>query len=95
MALKSLRSTTPAMRHGLVPPVPGKPGTEGTVRHIARLSRPGQPEAAIPGQIRALPAGITNRVGRFRRIPEAASTYRMAGGYTFTGHGAVPSAMVI
>jgi len=37
------------------------------IRHIAHLSRPRTPEVVLPGQIRALPARITNRVGRLRR----------------------------
>ena len=58
MVLKSLRSI-PAMHHGFT----------GVVRHIARLSHPGTTEAAISGQILALPAEITKRVGRFRQTP--------------------------
>jgi len=45
------------------------------------------PAPGVPRQIRALPAGITNRVGRFRRTPAAANTYFVAGDYTFTSHG--------
>lgn len=37
------------------------------IRHIAHLSRPRTSEVVLPGQIRALPARITNRVGRLRR----------------------------
>jgi len=33
----------------------------------------GEPQAALPGQIRALPAEITKRVGRFRLTPGAAN----------------------
>lgn len=47
----------------------------------------GQSEAVLPGQIRALPAGITNCVGRFRRTPGATSMYCMAGVYTFAEYG--------
>jgi hypothetical protein len=46
---------------------------------------PSNPEAVLQDPTRALPAGITNRVGRFRRTPGAAITYRVAGSCTFTG----------
>ena len=36
-------------------------------------------------RIGALPARIANRIGRFRWIPGAASTYHVAGSYTRTG----------
>ena len=38
-------------------------------------------------RIRALPARITNRIGRFHRTPGAAIMYHMAGSCTFTGSG--------
>jgi hypothetical protein len=53
--------------------------------HAARLVLSGQPTE----NFRALPARITNRVGRFRPTPGAANVYCAAGVYTFPGHGPV------
>jgi len=45
------------------------------------------PEGTWPGQIRALPARITDRVGRFRRTRARLTCIGVPGIYTFTGHG--------
>jgi hypothetical protein len=78
----------PAMRHGLAPLPPSRPGYR---RYAKSTSLPylvrGQSEVVLPGQIRALPAGITNRVGRFRRTPRAADMCCVTGAYTSTGRG--------
>jgi hypothetical protein len=43
------------------------------IRHIARFFRPGTVKFVLAGLIRALPAGITDRVGRDdqQRVPAA------------------------
>lgn len=76
-------------RRGLAPLPPNRPrDTEGAHLGTSPNSRVReQSEPVLPGQIRALPAGITNRVGRFRRTPGAANIRFAAGIYTFTGHG--------
>lgn len=43
------------------------------------------PEGTWPGQIRALPARITHRVGRFRRTRARLTCIGVPGIYTFTG----------
>ncbi len=84
------------MRHGLAPLPPSRPGYR---RYAKGTSLPylvqGQSEVVLPGQIRALPAGITNRVGLFRRAPGAADMCCVAGAYTLPAMVRAPSAMVV
>ena len=44
-------------------------------------------ERTWPGQIRALPATITDRASRFRRTRARLTCIGVPGIYTFTGHG--------
>ena len=47
-------------------------------------------EGAWPGQILALPARTTDRVGRFRQTRPWLTCIGVPGIYTFTGHGPAP-----